>query len=681
MRIIATLGLLGSTAAAAAPVEVTDASGTLTVHPDFASAVAAAPADATLVLTEGEHGDLTVEGGVHVFVEAADGASIDSITIGGAGTVAEFQGLSMRGSDQGIEVKGGTLVLTDSELREMGSPDGYAVRVATGASLGLVNVDVSDSKGAAGAIHAESGSSVGIVGSRFFANTGASGGAISADGAEVAIANSEFRHNSASDAGGAIAMVQGTLDLMDVEFIESDASRGGAIFVGPDATLTAEDVTFRGNAAATGGHMLVDHGTASLTRVRLESGRAQHGGAVALLDSDVTVRNAMVAANEAPMSGGAFFLDGGQLGLTYITMYGNRSGMGAALAAMTGKAQMAASIVAGNEGPTFDNVSADVGLSSTLVEGLAHGAGVIGTVSLEPSVLDGNPGFLDGPGHDFALTLDSSVLDAGFEGEADPDGTPADWGMYGGDDAQELYDLDGDGFVHGRDCDENDREVHEMAKDAWYDGIDSDCDGADDFDQDGDGEQALQFGGTDCDDTNAGIHTEAGEKAGDKIDADCDGLADPDADGDGWPQGVDCDDADASTHPGATDRFYDGRDSDCDGRSDFDADGDGYDSARHGGTDCDDSDAFVSPATAEIAGDGIDQDCDGEDATPAREREAQSVTGETEGETATEASAFETAPARASTTTGCASTGATPVGGLLGVLAALAAMTGRRRND
>ena len=43
------------------------------------------------------------------------------------------------------------------------------------------------------------------------------------------------------------------------------------------------------------------------------------------------------------------------------------------------------------------------------------------------------------------------------------------------------------------------------------------------------------------------------------------------------------------------------------------------------------------------------------------------MTGETEGETATEASAFETAPARASTTTGCASTGATPVGGLLGV--------------
>ena len=56
------------------------------------------------------------------------------------------------------------------------------------------------------------------------------------------------------------------------------------------------------------------------------------------------------------------------------------------------------------------------------------------------------------------------------------------------------------------------------------------------------------------------------------------------------------------------------------------------------------------------------------------------MTGETEGETAAEASAFETAPARASTTTGCASTGATPVGGLLGVLAALAAMTGRRRN-
>ena len=39
-------------------------------------------------------------------------------------------------------------------------------------------------------------------------------------------------------------------------------------------------------------------------------------------------------------------------------------------------------------------------------------------------------------------------------------------------------------------------------KTMFGDGIDSDCDGASDFDQDGDGEDSADYGGTDCDDIN-----------------------------------------------------------------------------------------------------------------------------------------------------------------------------------
>ncbi|MEC8425606.1 MAG: MopE-related protein, partial [Myxococcota bacterium] len=313
-------------------------------------------------------------------------------------------------------------------------------------------------------------------------------------------------------------------------------------------------------------------------------------------------------------------------------------------------------------------------------EGMSLGGVLAGNVSLDGSTIDGVPGFVDAQGGDFALTRVSDALDAGHAGTADLDGTPADWGMYGGDEAWELADLDGDGFVHGRDCDDTDRTVHELGKEVWYDGIDTNCDGADDFDQDGDGERAMQFGGTDCVDTDAGIGQGATEREGDKIDTDCDGLADPDADDDGWPSSLDCDDADATTHPGAADRFYDGRDQDCDGASDYDADGDGYDSARHGGEDCDDANAFVSPATPEIYGDGIDQDCNGEDDAPDAERESASVQGYGVDDTADASAAFPTPPNRAATTTGCASAGAAPVGGLLGLVVALSAFIGRRRD-
>ena len=67
--------------------------------------------------------------------------------------------------------------------------------------------------------------------------------------------------------------------------------------------------------------------------------------------------------------------------------------------------------------------------------------------------------------------------------------------------------------------------------------MDSDCEGNDDFDQDGDGFQSAEYGGDDCDDTVA------------------------------------------TTFPGAEDVWYDGIDSDCDGANDYDQDGDGVASA------------------------------------------------------------------------------------------------------
>ncbi len=104
------------------------------------------------------------------------------------------------------------------------------------------------------------------------------------------------------------------------------------------------------------------------------------------------------------------------------------------------------------------------------------------------------------------------------------------------------------------------------ATETWYDGVDTDCDGAGDYDADADGHDHDAYGGDDCDDT------------------------------------------DGTINPSEAETWYDGLDSDCDGASDYDADGDGHDHDTYAGDDCDDTDPTVSPSASEVR-DGQDNDC------------------------------------------------------------------------
>ena len=121
----------------------------------------------------------------------------------------------------------------------------------------------------------------------------------------------------------------------------------------------------------------------------------------------------------------------------------------------------------------------------------------------------------------------------------------------------------------GTDCDDLMASTYPGAQDAWYDGVDSNCDGASDFDQDGDG-----------------------------FDSESKAL------------GGDCNDQDSGVYPGAQEIWYDGIDSDCAEDNDYDADGDGFISDSEGGDDCDDMDPEAWPGTLEQL-DGHDTDCDG----------------------------------------------------------------------
>ena len=167
------------------------------------------------------------------------------------------------------------------------------------------------------------------------------------------------------------------------------------------------------------------------------------------------------------------------------------------------------------------------------------------------------------------------------------------------------------------DCDDTDADTYPGAPEVPYDGIDQDCDGADECDTDDDGYDADACGGDDCDDEDEEINPGADETWYDGIDGDCDELSDYDSDIDGFDSasygGDDCDDADADTYPGAPDEPGDGVINDCDDSDEYDRDGDGFDDEAFGGSDCDDANSDINPEASETWYNGVDEDCDGND--------------------------------------------------------------------
>lgn len=162
--------------------------------------------------------------------------------------------------------------------------------------------------------------------------------------------------------------------------------------------------------------------------------------------------------------------------------------------------------------------------------------------------------------------------------------------------AVEYYlDGDGDGFGdesanseqfcdqpathsdNNQDCDDDDDTVNPAAQETWYDGVDQDCSGGSDYDQDGDNFDLNGTTDPDCDDTDSSVYPGATVTLDDDVDDDCDGeLEWTDSDGDGVP---DKDEADGDTDNDGIPDVMD-PDSDNDGIPDAvefgqDKDGDG----------------------------------------------------------------------------------------------------------
>ena len=93
-----------------------------------------------------------------------------------------------------------------------------------------------------------------------------------------------------------------------------------------------------------------------------------------------------------------------------------------------------------------------------------------------------------------------------------------------------LQDFDGDGSLDANDCDPADELIFPGASDAYGDEVDSNCDGSDGIDSDGDGypsnsDLAGEADLYDCNDEDAREYPDATD--GFFIDWNCDGMLDP----------------------------------------------------------------------------------------------------------------------------------------------------------
>jgi hypothetical protein len=140
-----------------------------------------------------------------------------------------------------FEVQGGQLHLIGVSASTGHSAEASAVLTTTaGSVVTAVGCDLSDNRGALGAISLESESKLSLtmcsmnrnqVIARPGAKSGGSGGCIiAADNSEVFISNSAFVNNTAgSYSGGGVLVIAGTMELVNSQFYANNAGYGGAI--------------------------------------------------------------------------------------------------------------------------------------------------------------------------------------------------------------------------------------------------------------------------------------------------------------------------------------------------------------------------------------------------------------------------------------------------------------------
>jgi hypothetical protein len=298
--------------------------------------------------------------------------------------------------------------------------------------------------------------------------------------------------------GGAIAAFEGSLALADASLTGNQATIGGAVIVVSPTVFSMRRSLVCGNDATDGAGVLLFRGSPEVLEIA-NTRFVQNTGSAA-----VAVRTDDTPSNAEPLK------------VENVTFAGNGA---AAVEAAVGTVKVLNGLVVEQpKGFLADGAALYVDWSGWFdvpapTSGAIEGEGIL--AAADPMWTE--PVSCDAP---LWLGLGSPARDAGDPSLQDADGTTSDLGAWGGAGVT-IPDGDGDGASADQDCDDARPDVFPGAPEIWYDGVDQDCAGGDDNDQDGDG-YALFAG--DCDDRDPLRNPDTVEIENDRIDQDCDGL-------------------------------------------------------------------------------------------------------------------------------------------------------------
>ena len=482
-----------------------------------------------------ELSDITVDGGtagsggVGFYLEDGSELSCETCEITGASAV----------SGGAVFVTSSTLTLSDSTV------SGNEVTYYGGGLYGYASTLEVSTTSFAENVAASSGGAIYVTESElvdqdnaYTDNEAAYGGGIYAYNEVVAtVSASTFTGNVASGAGGGIyGYYRNSYQIDGCDFEENESPYGGAFYSYADDDDLLQHSRFDQNVASTSGGAVYSYTTDSIELYgnrfhRNEAG--SYGGAVAFEGiTDSFIHHNVLLENAANNGGGLSYRQSvGDVVNNHLL--GNEGVSGGAgiyvdraevevvdnvLASQVGDA-LYASGGTGDQDHSYNSI-----YDST---GDAYGGtfddltGVAGNIDSDCLLVDLTLD-LDVDNDNWHLGNGSPCEDAGSNAYTDPDGSDADLGVYGGDESADV-DFDRDGWTWGMgDCHDNDADVYPGATETWYDGVDGDCDGGSDYDQDGDTFTSDAYAGLDCDDTDPDIYPGADEVCDDGVDNDCD---------------------------------------------------------------------------------------------------------------------------------------------------------------
>ncbi|MFH1463844.1 MAG: putative metal-binding motif-containing protein [Pseudomonadota bacterium] len=275
-------------------------------------------------------------------------------------------------------------------------------------------------------------------------------------GRGVAVADHE-----GSAMGGGI-YVAGTLDLEGAALSGQVALNGGAIYAASGAQVTLRSSALVGNTVSRfGGGLYAAESDILLENVLAAANAApgSQGGGLYIDVANLTARNLLLLQNSARFDAGIFLWDGDHL-LEHVTAVGNRSDedggvLGISSATVGATVILRDSILAANDAGTSCVICAVGGYDVTITDTVlwANSPADIrwwndpistdDALLVDPELLDISAASWED--WDLHLTAGSPGVDAGGPSALDPDGSPADLGVFGGPGAA-GWDLDGDGY-------------------------------------------------------------------------------------------------------------------------------------------------------------------------------------------------------------------------------------------